>query len=334
MKTKTIKMLLALVLAVPTQMFAQQATISADEFALSVIPGIFTSDSAPKIHDAVDKYSFEEGDNNTINVYNDELESIATITYNPVQYKRSQSEELINGTDWVVYNEYYDYVAWITLRFLDLRNGAVLGDVSDTLLTQTLFNSDEKFEYILPKYRFVEEVEEYDETGDNKADVRYIYNRIYTSGIEVVSQDGNVVYSFDFGKEYEDEIDIKVVLWGDKTYLCVGNEKIYGTCDMYLLNRESSNVSLVKTKELKALKLFPSVAKKDSMVTIDLGDKTADNGGVIFVTDVNGRTMYTKRVEAGETSLKLPINGLASGLYVVSLRTPENSFEAAKLVVK
>lgn len=327
-------MLLALVLAAPTQMFAQQATISVDEFALSVIPGIFTSDSAPKIHDAVDKYSFEEGDNNTINVYNDELESIATITYNPVQYKRSQSEELINGTDWVVYNEYYDYVSWITLRFLDLRNGTVLGDVLDTLLTQTLFNSDEKFEYILPKYRFVEEVEEYDNTGDNKADERRIYNRIYTSGIEVVSQDGNVVYSFDFGKEYEEEIDIKVVLWGDKTYLCVGNGKYCETVDMYLLNRESSNVSLVKTKELKALKLFPSVAKKDSMVTIDLGDKTADNGGVIFVTDVNGRTMYTKRVEAGETSLKLPISGLASGLYVVSLRTPENSFEAAKLVVK
>lgn len=327
-------MLLALVLAAPTQMFAQQATISADEFALSVIPGIFTSDSAPKIHDAVDKYSFEEGDNNTINVYNDELESIATITYNPVQYKYSQSEELINGTDWVVYDEYYDYVSWITLRFLDLRNGAVLGDVSDTLLTQTLFNSDEKFEYILPKYRFVEEVEEYDNTGDNKADDRRIYKRIYTSGIEVVSQDGNVVYSFDFGKEYEEEIDIKVVLWGDKTYLCVGNGKYCETCDMYLLNRESSNVSLVKTKELKALKLFPSVAKKDTMVTIDLGDKTADNGGMIFVTDVNGRTMYTKRVEAGETSLKLPISGLASGLYVVSLRTPENSFEAAKLVVK
>lgn len=330
---KTIKFLLASLLVAPAQMFAQHVTVVSDEFALSVIPGIFTSDSAPKIHDARNIYSFEEGDNNTINVYNDEFESIATINYNTETYVSYQIL-LLNGTDWVVDSERYNDVSWIPLEFLDLNSGTMLGDEKYTLLTQTLFNSDEKFEYILPKYRLVEEVEEYDETGDNNVDVKYIYNRIYTSGIEVVSQDGDVVYSFDFGKEYDDEISIKVLLWGDKTYLCVGNKKDYDTCDMYLLKRENSNVSLVKTKELKALKLFPSVAKKESMVTIDLGDKTADNGGMILVTDVNGRTMYTKRVEAGETSLKLPVNGLASGLYVVSLRTPENSFEAAKLVVK
>lgn len=310
-------------LCAPAQMLAQDVTF---ENGFSIMPGIFTSDSAPKIYDVIG-YDPDEGENTTINVYNDEFKSIATINYNPIKYTSYRAERLINGT-WNEYREEYNYLSWIQCNILNLNNDKE--SVSGTL-TQTLFNTDEKFEYILPKYRLVEEVEENDH---GYAIVREYYNRIYTTGIDVVSQDGNVVYTFDFGKEYEGQIALSVVLWGDKTYLFVCNYYNSSPYDVYLLKRENLKVSIVKTKELKALKLFPSVAKKESMVTIDLGDKTADNGGMILVTDVNGRTMYTKRVEAGETSLKLPVNGLASGLYVVSLRTPENSFEAAKLVVK
>ena len=82
------------------------------------------------------------------------------------------------------------------------------------------------------------------------------------------------------------------------------------------------------------MKLFPSVARKSSMVTVDLGNKLAENNGTLSVSDMNGKTVYTQRVESGITSTQIPINRLHSGLYIVSLTVEGNSYETAKLIVK
>lgn len=337
---KITKLLLALAAFVPMQMKAQQpdATIWNSE-GICVIPGIYSFDGAPKIHDSVDIYDFGEKDESReLHVYNDNFASIATINYNPVKYASYQwyHRDLNYSIDapLVLMEEHYSHVRWVPLQFLDMQTG-VMSVGSNVLLTQTLFNDDEQYEYITQKYRFEEEREEIIPTVIGPVEDLYIRKYVYVNGIEVKSQDGSTVYSLDFDQEYSWGIDaITVISWADKTYLCLGDSKESGLFDVYLLKRESSGMSLVKTNELNALKLFPSVARKNSLVTVDLGGKTNENSGTIFVTDMNGRTVYTKNVALGENTTQIPLNRLASGMYIVSLMTDGNSHEAAKLIVK
>ena len=331
---KTIKMFLAVLLTLPFQAFAQQhITIPADGLSLCVIPKAFTADSKAKIHS-----SNSNDDVDFIKVYNDDLAEIASIKYDTDEYLSYQNKTLENGK-WVISSEYTDRIDWISLRFLDLKNGTMMADSdADILLTQTLFNDDEKFEYVKPKYKLVETRNEYDNNQDGVIDQIYSDWDIYYLGFDVVSEDGNIVYSLDFNTELrivKESFDFVIVSWEDKTYIAIISEVDHETnCDMYLLKRDESGISLQKANNNGVMKLFPSVARKSSMVTVDLGNKLAENNGTLSVSDMNGKTVYTQRVESGITSTQIPINRLHSGLYIVSLNVEGNSYETAKLIVK
>ncbi len=344
---RTINLLLTLLILSFIKLNAQQhITITSDEHSLYVIPAEFTHDSKPKIH-SYSKESintrgdYETGTFKSIKVYNDELSEVASIEYNPDRFLLYQHQHA--DLNWsidaplVVVSESFNYVDWVSMRFLDLRKGTVLGDpYADVILTQTLFNDDEKYEYIVPKYRLEEHREEHRESGDfGPIEDVYIDVDCYITGLEVKSEDGSTVYSLDFDTERDSDIECCVVLWEDKTYLAITDDSDHGyTCDMYLLKRESSNISLVKTGNINGIKLYPSATRKNTMVTVDLGGKTKDSDGTIFVTDTNGRTVYSKHVDTGIDSIQIPTHRLISGLYIVSLNTADNSYETAKLIVK
>ena len=336
---KTLKLFLVFVLFfTEIGVSAQPVTIVTDECSLSVIPRVCTFDYTPKIHDAVNPSGL--GDNAAINIYDAEFNVVATIKYEPEQYLRYQHlhADLTSSIDapLLVESESYDAIDWIPMRFLDLQQGYVLGEPqSDVVFTQTLFNKDDKYEYIVPKYRLEEEREEirYGVTGPIE-DV-YFHCTMYTTGFEVRSQDGTIVYSLDFAREYDDEVNLIVIFWEEKIYLGVGNPKNYGeSCDLYLINNENSNVRLEKVSVPNGMKLFPSVTRKNTMVTVDLGDKLNGKDGMIFVTDANGKTVYTQEVDADVHSTQIPTSRLASGLYIVSLKTPDCNYETAKLIIR
>jgi len=337
---KTTNLILALMLAAPIQVAAQQyITINADEHSLCVIPGTFTFDSKPKIHSS--NFSEETG---VIKVYDDELTEVASIDYNPVEYlsyrHQTRHIEVAWNAPWVIESESYDEIHWADIRFLDLRSGTIEGySDADVLLTQTLFNDDEKYEYIKPKYILTKEEEKInrDESGDYE-DI-YTYWNVSYLGFEVVSEDGNVVFSLDFDRaqedNFKDEPEITIVLWEDKIYLAISSEENYGaTCDMYLLKRNESGISAEKAGNIGAIKLFPSVARKSSMVTVDLGEKLNNSNGVLSITDMNGKTIYTQHVEPGTTATQIPTNRLSLGMYIVWLNVQGDSYETAKLIVK
>lgn len=296
-------------------------------------------DSKPKIHSS--NFSEETG---VIKVYDDELTEVASIDYNPVEYlsyrHQTRHIEVAWNAPWVIESESYDEIHWADIRFLDLRSGTIEGySDADVLLTQTLFNDDEKYEYIKPKYKFIETRNEYDRDNDGDIDEIYSYWDKQTLGFDVVSEDGNVVFSLDFDCAQEDnpkdEPKITIVLWEDKIYLAISSEENYGaTCYMYLLKRNESGISVEKAGNIGAIKLFPSVARKSSMVTVDLGEKLNNSNGVLSITDMNGKTIYTQHVEPGTTATLIPTNRLSLGMYIVWLNVQGNSYETAKLIVK
>lgn len=317
---------------------AQPVSIVTEESSLSIIPGVCTFDATPKIHDAVDPSGY--GNNAAINIYDAEFDVVATINYEPEKYLSYQ--HLHADLNWsidaplLVVSESYSAINWIPMRFFDLRQCQFLGDShSEVVFTQTLFNDDDKYEYIVPKYRLKEEREEIipDVTGPVQ-DVYYNCT-MYTTGLEVRTQDGTVVYSLDFVREYEDEVNLIVIFWEGKMYLGVENPDNYGeSCDLYLINNVNSDVRLEKVSVPNGMKLFPSVTRKNTMVTVDLGDKLNGKDGMIFVTDANGKTVYTQEVDADVHSTQIPTSRLASGLYIVSLKTPDCNYETAKLIIR
>ena len=333
---KIIKFLSALLLLNPIQIDAQ-TIIGAYEHELCVIPGIFTCDSKPKIHTCNWISSEVDIENGFIKVYDHELSEIASINYKPDKYLSYQHQHADLSYGWnaplVVQSENFQNINWVEIDFLDMRKDISHYSDAPILLTQNLFNDDEKYEYIVPKYRLEEErVEERSGVTGPIEDV-YIYGHCYITGIEVRSENENVIFSIDFNREYED-IRCKVVLWEDKTYLALSNSDDYGyTSTFYLLKREASNISVKKVENIGSLKLLPSFARKNTMVTIDLGEYTKESDGMLFVTDINGKTIYYNSIASRMNSIQTPINHFSSGLYIVYFTSAGNPYETAKLIV-
>lgn len=315
-------------------MFAQDLTIPMMEM-ISVIPSVFTIDSKTLIHSyVIDNYN--ESENLKCVIYNNELEEVASIDYKPLKYLRTQRlSKLVDNVlqdDYVIIDENYDYIDWCEIDVVDLcsNNKMVCHPYGSVILTQTLFNEDEKWEYMVPKYTINQDVSEYDNNYDGIMDTKRISNHIMVTGIDVKSEDGSIVYSLSFDKEYSESDRLTLLLWDDKVYLAV--EPTYTSSDLYLVDKKNS--SITKAKSLGSMKLYPSLAKKNSSVTVDIDDNTKMNGGILCITDMNGRVVYTRDVKIGESQLQIPIKRLSSGMYVVTLKSGNDSFEATKLIVR
>jgi len=107
--------------------------------------------------------------------------------------------------------------------------------------TQTLFNTDEKYEYIIPLYEEGESIEEYQDKVGN--DMRRVTSGAINKGLKVVNEDGTTVCTLNGSfnvSNYEDFDLIKIV---DKTYLVF---KDYSYNTWYLIDQQSSSIESVK----------------------------------------------------------------------------------------
>ena len=129
---KMLKFLWVILLFLPFSMVGQSVgTISADEFIINVIPGMYTSNSVSKIHDAIYADDADNGNRATeINVYNDEFEVIATLSYNPVRYLSYQHKHrdltISIEAPLEVVDESYGCIDWLPVSILDMKNGVGL----------------------------------------------------------------------------------------------------------------------------------------------------------------------------------------------------------------
>lgn len=106
--------------------------------------------------------------------------------------------------------------------------------------TQTLFNTDEKYEYIIPLYEEGESIEEFqDEVGN---DIRIVSSGAIKKGLKVVNEDGTTICTLN-GSFNGSFIEFDLIKIADKTYL-VFNDYSYNT--WYLIDQQSSSIESVK----------------------------------------------------------------------------------------
>ena len=187
--------------------------------------------------------------------------------------------------------------------------------------SQTLFNDDDAFEYI-----------EYDRNEGEPNE--YGYGDPYSTYFRIVSDNGKELARVTFDKPVIAGFEFHVIRLGNKVYLNV--ESFQSNCASYrkffLINKSANGESAIREVEApEALQAFPSLARKNQRVSIELGKHAGDR---LQLTAANGSVVRQVPVKAGQKSVQLSTRGLSSGLYVVSTVGKNGAQENCKLVIK
>lgn len=251
-----------------------------------------------------------------------------TLKFQPINYLRTGDWEVIDTEE---YEHEYENDMTAIWSVINVDNDWSY-ELSDPLLaTQTLFNTDAKYEYI--RYKQVAYTDrisnEWDTDGDAIPDEREIRSGYENTGIEVVSEDGNVVASFDVG----DTEGKYLILWEGKRYLMleVYNEGNY-KYQIYEINPNGNNITRVSSQAF--MHILPAMPRKNTSVTVELGEESAKDGGQLMITDMAGRTVYRNTVAPGETKVQVPLRRMASGAYNVTLLNRGKKVESSKLIIR
>lgn len=238
---------------------------------------------------------------------------------------------------------YSERLRHIPLYNLNLDNGAGTNVTNGTYfeISQTLFNQDDDFEYIIPKLDLVKSddsstLTSYYTTVDNIETTRSTLisekSQLGMVGFQVVSSSGNVVkdITFDNGfyATYESYTRYALITIGGNRYLTFtnGNETVF-----YKVDTQSTDIKKVKTAK-GSMFLQPTIADKNSTINVTLGDDN-ENGSDIMITSMSGMKISSVNIPAGQTATQMSINA-PSGMYCVSRIQNGKINETKKVIVK
>lgn len=202
------------------------------------------------------------------------------------------------------------------------------------LVTQNIFNTDGKYEYLRHKYTTYSNrlVGENDTDGDGITDVRVFESGYECVGFEIVSEDGNVITSF--GVNAYDFEGVTLITWDGKRYLgfTAYDEDYNSSYQIYEINPNGSGIT--RASSAAFMHILPAMPKKNTSVTVEFGEESVKKGGQLMITDMNGRTVYRNAVAPGETSVRVPLRRMESGVYNVTLTNDGKKMETSKLIVR
>lgn len=197
-------------------------------------------------------------------------------------------------------------------------------------ISQTLFNNDEKYETLVPKYSQREVIaDERDADGDGVIDHRTISVGRYPTGLSVVSEDGTELYSIetDFGMAgYSDYYELLKI--NGKLYIGAEDES-YDNYIFFEINRETSSIKQVA--KLKGMRVSPTIAEQTDNITVELGE--GSNAKEIVVVNGNGQVVKQIPVKNGERQITINAGSLNRGLNILNARGAKGN-NNCKIIVK
>ena len=244
--------------------------------------------------------------------------------------------------------DYEDASDWIwDATIMPFYVGKIMGEVYEEdgiIASQTLFNNDEKWEFLRPVFaEFADydhyETREEDRDGDGEIDYKQTKYRDKLKAYEVVSENGNVLTTITVPEgEYYAPLFIN---WDGETFFGIAVEKkIEEDEDDYyeeyiaVYNIDKNASSVKKIAETPAMRVSPALANRNSTVNVTLDAETAKNGGELVITDSNGRAIARRRVEVGQTSVPVTTDRMSSGVYNITLTEKGQKVENARIIVK
>lgn len=270
------------------------------------------------------------------------IENSEGLTGYRVEYAVEYSEWQATGT---TVNDYSAVQDRIRLCNINLNNGDGRAN-SYFEVSQTLFNSDEGFEYILPKYKLsangnvggsyvINGGGDTEQITTQRSVVISEQKELALAGFQVLSEDGNVVSDITFDGDFEGSIDLDcafVITIGNTTYLAFdGYSNGQSSTIFYKIDRSTSSIQKVKMAP-STMKLTPTVVNSGSTINVNFGDDNV-KGSDLVVVSASGAAVQTYHVPAGQTSAQIQAN-TSAGMYCISRLQKNKAAETKKIIVK
>lgn len=244
----------------------------------------------------VQMFVYNNGDNGTESFvfYDDDFYQQGTLTVQAetydYTYKREEREgKYVNGRyiytgDWQVKSEDSGprYAGLVRLDFQDFDQSC--DDFRRIYITQTLFNKDDKYEYLMPIITTQTYNNEEDRDGDGMIDYKETGTRVKTTGFMIVSETGTVLQTITFENNFytNSSPEVSVLKVNGKLFLSFS----YGYVDegseqksaflVYSLDT-SANATSVR---MKTMEIVPDKAR----YTLD-GRRTKGERGINIIME-------------------------------------------------
>lgn len=222
--------------------------------------------------------------------------------------------------------------------------------------SQTFFNEDEAFEYVRFKAEVAEggesnfisdsspSAEEYlfgitatDRDGDGEVDYKRTVFGVHYTGLEVVNENNQVIYTFPMPDNAEGKPSVEFFK-SDNSILAQVNYNWHDeqgryvqTVRFYRIDKATGGVANV-VKEENHITARPNPAPKGIPVVVDV--PASESERTIRVNTLNGSTIMSLKIEADETQVSIPTDNLPSGIYLISLTDRGRTAETCKIIVR
>ena len=224
--------------------------------------------------------------------------------------------------------------------------------------SQTFFNDDEKFEYV----RYNAEISEgrgsntsdtsltrpdalevlfgitsTDRDGDGQEDYRSTYYGIHYKGLEVVSEDGSVIYNFPIPDNCNGTTEIRFYknsnnILAQAEYRWTNAEgNSLQTTKFYRIDKATGVMNVVK--EDSRMVANPIPASQGTPITISIPN-SVNGSSSVSITSINGMQMYHKNIESNTSQVVIPTNNLKSGMYICTISANGKVIESSKIIIK
>ena len=204
------------------------------------------------------------------------------------------------------------------------------GDMHSIYVTQTLFNTDEAYEWIVPILSTV------------SADYENEYERVTgqtlcSTGFRVMSENGSAVAEVTYpsgyyGTGYSDGYDLLMV--DNKYYLSATVTNLSRTEEfeiIYEVTQGSSALNMVGAPI--RIKVYPTAPHRGTPVEVELGE-TSGSRCTVAVVSVSGQTVMTRNIEPGSTRTSIDTAAMQPGVYVVTVTDARGTRNATKIAVR
>lgn len=224
--------------------------------------------------------------------------------------------------------------------------------------SQTFFNDDDAFEYV----RFKAEVAEggecsfnpviddpqspeaylfgitnTDRDGDGEIDYKRTLYGVHYTGLEVVNENNQVLYTFPMPDNAEGKPTVEFFK-SDNSILAQVNYNWHNeqghyvqTVRFYRIDKSTGSVAKV-IKEENHIAARPNPASKGTPVVVDLPASTSER--IIRVNALNGSTIMSLKIEADATQISVPTENLSSGIYLIAVTDKGHTSETCKIIVR
>lgn len=198
--------------------------------------------------------------------------------------------------------------------YVDFLNLDECGYSQNTIpFTQTLFNNDDKVEYI----RVIGEQNQWGEITN-------------IEGCKIVNEDNEVLFTIE-----ETSANICVLRWKGMYYLTFTyyTDTDQKVMNVYAINKDGNESSISKVKTMSGLKAFPALANRNSVVDVTIDEASATEGGELVIVDNGGRVVAKQSFEPGQTTVPVRTSRMRTGVYNITLNNGAK-VENARVIVK